>query len=69
MRNAFNLLLVALAVFDTVYNFASLLETMRKSFGLASNAQLLLYPVILYPMQWISLTGSEFMIVAIAFER
>ena len=31
--------------------------------------QMLLYPHLLYPGQWICLTGTEFMVVAIAFER
>ena len=34
-----------------------------------SRIQMLLYPHLLYPGQWICLTGTEFMVVAIAFER
>ena len=36
MRNSFNMLLIALALFDTCYNAASLMETVRKCFGAAS---------------------------------
>ena len=36
MRNSFNMLLIALALFDTCYNAASLMETARKCFGAAS---------------------------------
>ena len=35
----------------------------------AFRIQMLLYPHLLYPGQWICLTGTEFMVVAIAFER
>ena len=35
----------------------------------AYRIQMLLYPHLLYPGQWICLTGTEFMVVAIAFER
>lgn len=69
MRNAFNMLLIALAFFDTCYIVGSFLETIRKSFHMATNVHLLLFPYLLYPGQWIALTGSVFMIVAIAFER
>ena len=36
MRNSFNLLLIALAFFDSCYLFGSILESMRKSFQVKS---------------------------------
>ena len=69
LRNSFNLLLIALAFFDTCYITGSLLETLRKGFDLATQTHLLLFPYLLYPGQMIAMTGSVFMIVAIAFER
>ena len=39
MRNSFNMLLIALALFDTCYNAASLMETVRKCFGAASRLE------------------------------
>ena len=69
MRNAFNLLLVTLATFDSCYLFGAILESVRKSFDAAPTAQILLFPRFLYPMHQTSMTGSIFMTVAIAFER
>ncbi|TRY76222.1 hypothetical protein TCAL_14732 [Tigriopus californicus] len=69
LRNSFNLLLIGLAFFDTCYIVGSLLETVRKSFRVATQTHLLLFPYLLYPGQMIAMTGSVFMIVAIAFER
>jgi hypothetical protein len=39
IRNSFNMLLIALAIFDTLYSVASFLETVRKSFRMASRIQ------------------------------
>ena len=36
MRNAFNLLLVSMACFDSTYLFGSILESFRKQFNMAS---------------------------------
>ncbi len=60
---------VGLSLFDACYLVCAILESVRKCFGVASQIQLLLYPHVLYPGVMISLTGSSFMIVAIAFER
>lgn len=60
---------MGLALFDGCYLLFSLLESVRKSFRAASQVQLLLYPHLLYPGVMIAMTGSVFMIVAIAFER
>lgn len=69
LKNPFNLLLVGLAFFDSCYLMGSILETIRKSFKAATRIHLILYPYLLYPMQTIALTGSVFLLVAIAFER
>ena len=39
MRNAFNLLLIALALFDCGYLFGAILESFRKSFKMVSKRQ------------------------------
>ena len=36
MRNAFNLLLVSMACFDSTYLFGSILESFRKQFNMAT---------------------------------
>lgn len=69
MRNAFNLLLVTLAAFDTWYLFGAILESFRKTFDLASSWHILLFPYFLYPLHQASMSGSVFMTVAIALER
>ncbi|TRY67647.1 hypothetical protein TCAL_15804, partial [Tigriopus californicus] len=69
LRNSFNLLLVALAFFDSCYIIGAVLETLRTSFDLASDIHLMLFPYLLYPGQNIAMTVSIFLIVAIAFER
>ena len=52
----------------TACNCMQVDEFDRLSF-VAFRIQMLLYPHLLYPGQWICLTGTEFMVVAIAFER
>ena len=49
MRNSFNLMLIALAVFDSGYLFGSILESFRKSFNLATWLHTLLFPQFLFP--------------------
>ena len=44
MRNSFNLLLIALSLFDTCYLVGSILESMRKSFEINSEWHTLLFP-------------------------
>ena len=66
---SFNLLLVTLALFDSFYLFGAILESFRKSFDLASDVHVVLFPNFLYPAQSTVMTGSIFMTVAIAFER
>ena len=69
LRNAFNMLLIGLAFFDTCYIITSLCESVRKAFKAATVLHLLLFPHLLFPGQVIAMTGSVFTIVAIAFER
>ena len=71
MRNSFNLLLVSLACFDSTYLVGSILDSIRKPniFGLASEAHIILFPYLLYPVNQIAISGSIFMTVAIAWER
>ena len=69
LRNSFNILLIILATFDSVYLFGAILESFRKSFQMATTIHIRLFPRLLYPLQGIAMTGSIFMTVAIAFER
>ena len=71
MRNAFNLLLVTLACFDSLYLFGSILESFRKPdlFNMATDTHVLLFPHLLYPFTQFTFTASIFMTVAIALER
>ena len=71
MRNAFNLLLVTLACFDSLYLFGSILESFRKSdvFDMATHTHTILFPHLLYPFTQFTFTASIFMTVAIALER
>ena len=49
MRNSFNLMLIALAVFDSGYLFGSILESFRKSFKLGNWLHTRLFPHFLFP--------------------
>ena len=71
MRNAFNLLLVTLACFDSMYLFGSILESFRKGdlFNMATDTHNLLFPHLLYPFTQFTFVASIFMTVAIALER
>ncbi len=54
MRNAFNLLLVTMAIFDSTYLFGSILESFRQQFSLGSNLHIVLFPYLLYPFHQVS---------------
>ena len=69
MRNSFNLLLVSLACFDSTYLFGQILESFRKTFNLATELHIILFPHLLYPFNQVAISGSIFMTVAIAWER
>ena len=71
MINTFNILLVALTCFDSVFLFATILENFRDHniFNMATDMHLLLFPHLLYPLWSFTFTASIFMTVAIALER
>ncbi len=69
MKNSFNLLLVSLICFDSWYLFGSILENLRRNFGMGTHLHAELFPYFLYPFQSVSMSGSIFMTVAIALER
>lgn len=60
MRNAFNLLLVTMACFDSTYLFGSILESFRKQFNLASKLHIILFPYLLYPFNQVTLPFNLF---------
>ncbi len=69
MRNSFNLLLIALSIFDILYLTIALMEACRKEFGLATRAHIMIFPYLLYPLHTMALTGSIFLTVTISIER
>ena len=71
MRNAFNLLLVTMACFDSLFLFGSILESFRKPdvFAMATDTHTVLFPYLLYPFTQFAFTASIFMTIAIALER
>lgn len=69
MRNSFNLLLIALICFDSWYLFGSLLGSLKRGLDLKLQLQTLLFPHLIYPSMFISMSASIFMTVAIALER
>ena len=58
MRNAFNLLLVTMAIFDSTYLFGSILESFRMQFHCGTNLQIRLFPYLLYPFHQVRNTWS-----------
>ena len=66
MRNSFNLLLMALAVYDSAY---VALDIIQKRSELHTNVYIILFPYLLYPLEMIAMTGSILLTVAIAIER
>ncbi len=70
MRNSFNLLLVALAVYDNTYLIGAILDSFRKPLGhLMTDVHVYMFPYFLYPLHMMAMTGSIVMTVAIALER
>lgn len=61
--------LIALSFIDSGYLFASILESFRKSFDMATEIHKVLFPKVLYPFHSIMLTMSIFMTVGISLER
>ena len=66
MRNSFNFLLIALAVYDSCY---ILLDIFQKRTELHTSVYIILFPYLLYPLEMIAMTGSILLTVAIALER
>jgi len=66
MRNSFNFLLIALAVYDSAY---VILDILQKRSELHSRFYIILFPYFLYPLEMIAMTGSILLTVAIAIER
>ena len=62
-------MLIALSFVDSGYLVASIFESFRKSFDMASDVQKQLFPMLLYPCHSIMLTMSIFMTVGISLER
>ena len=69
MRSIFNLLLIALATFDSLFLFSQILDAFRDHFKMATQMHIVLFPKILYPFKVIVLCSSIFMVVAISVER
>merc|ERR1719317_1920455 len=74
MRSPFNRLLVALAVFDSVFISFMLLDytfvrVYKWPFALDSELYAYLFPKLLFPLNNVSLCCSIYLIVCIAFER
>ena len=66
MRNSFNILLIALAIYDSGY---VLLDIFQKRSELHNNFYVMIFPYLLYPLEMIAMTGSILLTVAIAIER
>ena len=73
MRSVFNSLLIALAIFDTLYLLFEINEqdylSIRSNFVQVSDMYNLLFPKILFPLRAIMFYNSIFMTVAISLER
>ena len=68
-ENTFNSLLICLFLFDAVILLTGILWSFQAYLELFSTAQIILYPILIYPLKNISMTASIFMTVAIAHER
>ena len=66
MRNSFNFLLIALAIYDSCY---IILDIFQKRTELHTSTYIILFPYLLYPLEMIAMTGSILLTVAIALER
>ena len=69
MRSIFNLLLIALAIFDNLFLLSQILDSFRDHFKMATQIQIVLFPKVLYPFKMILLCSSIFMVVTISIER
>jgi len=69
LRNVFNSLLIALAVFDTFYLVFDMIDSFRRQYELVSEVHVFLFPKFLYPFRTIMFCSSIFMTVSISLER
>jgi len=69
MRNVFNSLLIALAIFDSLYLLLQTVLTFAQNFKMTTHVWFLLYPKFLHPLQYIAFWCSMFMVFAISMER
>jgi hypothetical protein len=69
MRTFFSCLLVVLSSLDLAFLVLSVLEAMRRSFDVASDLHLYLFPQFLFPLQSMAMASSIYVTVAIAVER
>ena len=60
LRNVFNSLLIALAVFDILYLVFDIFEVFRREFNLSSEVHVFLFPKFLYPFRTIMFCSSIF---------
>ena len=68
LKSSFNQLLAVLASFDLLYLITMFLESMR-ILGCETDFHIFMFPYFLYPINFIAMTGSIFMTVAVATER
>ena len=69
LRNVFNSLLIALAIFDSLFLMLRIIDTFRTQFELTTQVHIFLFPKILHPFGAVTLLVSIFMIIAISMER
>ena len=77
-RSLFNMTLTVLTIFDSIFNFTDILESVRRvhydNFTCSEQSflkilHLYLWPHFLYPLRHISMTSSIYMTVVLATER
>jgi hypothetical protein len=68
LRNSFTKLLAILAVFDLIYLFTMVIDSLSK-LGLKSDLHMLMFPHFLHPLNSISMMCSIYMTVVVALER
>jgi hypothetical protein len=68
LKNSFTKLLAILAVFDLIYLFTMVIDSLSK-LGLKNNLHILMFPHFLHPLNSISMMCSIYMTVGVALER
>ena len=69
LRNLFNSLLIALAIFDSLFLSLTIIDLFRTQFELTTQVHIFLFPKILHPFIGMTFKASIFMVVAISMER